>query len=164
MRDLAELMDPELVLPIGGREFRVSCSARQGLHLVQLLNEKPRLSDEQERDEIVFALGDTYEQMTEAGVSWPKIAVAGRVVMAHYGLSPEAGRMVWESAGGVLAGNPLPPPPEPIESGGDPSPQDLSAPGTYGPDDPGGGPYDEVTGVRDWYNPTPGKPRVRRNR
>lgn len=111
MRDLAELMDPELVLPIGGREFRVSCSARQGLHLVQLLNEKPRLSDEQEREEIVFALGDTYEQMTEAGVSWPKIAVAGRVVMAHYGLGPEAGRMVWESAGGVLAGNPLPPPP-----------------------------------------------------
>ena len=60
---------------------------------------------------LCFALGDTYEQMTEAGVSWPKIAVAGRVVMAHYGLSPEAGRMVWESAGGVLAGNPLPPPP-----------------------------------------------------
>ena len=86
MRDLAELMDPELVLPIGGREFRVSCSARQGLHLVQLLNEKPRLSDEQEREEIVFALGDTYAQMTEAGVSWPKIAVCGRVVMAHYGL------------------------------------------------------------------------------
>lgn len=24
-------------------------------------------------------------------------------------------------------------------------------PGTYGPDDPGGGPYDPTTGVRDWY-------------
>ena len=111
MRDLAELMDPELVLPIGGREFRVSCSARQGLHLVKLLNEKPRLTDEQEREEIRAALGATYHEMVDAGVSWEKIAVCGRVVMAHYGLSAEAGRMVWDSAGGVLAGNPLPPPP-----------------------------------------------------
>lgn len=111
MRDLAELMDPELVLPIGGREFRVSCSARLGLHLVQLLDEKPRLSDDQERAEIRLTLGGTYQQMVDAGVSWPKIAVAGRVAMAHFGLGPEAGRLVWESAGGVLSGNPLPPPP-----------------------------------------------------
>ncbi|QEX12129.1 helix-turn-helix transcriptional regulator [Rhodococcus erythropolis] len=28
---------------------------------------------------------------------------------------------------------------------------DLSAPGTYGEIDPGGGPYDEATGLREWY-------------
>ena len=28
------------------------------------------------------------------------------------------------------------------------------APGTYGADDPGGGPYDPGSGVRDWFNPT----------
>ncbi|MEZ5151684.1 helix-turn-helix domain-containing protein [Rhodococcus zopfii] len=28
---------------------------------------------------------------------------------------------------------------------------DTSLPGTYGPDDPGGGAYDEKTGIRDWY-------------
>ncbi len=28
-------------------------------------------------------------------------------------------------------------------------------PGTYGPDDPGGGQYDHATGVRDWYLPAP---------
>lgn len=111
MRDLAELMNPELVLPISGIEFRVSCSARQGLHLVQLFNDKPRLSDEQERDEILFALGDTYNEMIKAGISWPKIAIAGRVTMAHFGISPEAGQHVWNSAGGALSGNPLPPPP-----------------------------------------------------
>lgn len=33
--------------------------------------------------------------------------------------------------------------------------QDDSAPGTYSPDDPGGGPYNEKTGIRDWYNPSP---------
>lgn len=59
----------------------------------------------------------------------------------------------WWCAGGKSPA----PTPEPIESGGETVPQDLSAPGTYGPDDPGGGPYDEVTGVRDWYNATPGK-------
>lgn len=28
-----------------------------------------------------------------------------------------------------------------------------SRPGTYGDSDPGGGPYDEKTGLREWYNP-----------
>lgn len=28
-------------------------------------------------------------------------------------------------------------------------------PRAYGPDDPGGGPYDPETGLRDWYNPDP---------
>ncbi|EOI0552173.1 hypothetical protein ACMF9N_001830, partial [Campylobacter jejuni] len=34
-------------------------------------------------------------------------------------------------------------------------------PGAYGPDDPGGGPYDPETGLRDWYAPqtnAPGAP------
>lgn len=110
MRDLAELMDPELVLPIGGREFRVSCSARQGLHIMMLLSSEVRLDDEQERAEIIYVLGDTYHEMVDAGVSWPKIVLAGRVAMAFV-LRPERAQQVWESAGGVLAGNPLPPPP-----------------------------------------------------
>ncbi|MDH6283278.1 helix-turn-helix domain-containing protein [Prescottella agglutinans] len=33
---------------------------------------------------------------------------------------------------------------------------DTSLPGTYGPDDPGGGLYDPETGVRDWYYENPG--------
>lgn len=51
-------------------------------------------------------------------------------------------------------GKSVAPTPEP-ERGGEPVPQDLSAPGTYGPDDPGGGPYDEVTGIREWYDAKP---------
>ena len=111
MRDLAELMNPELVLPIGGREFRVSCSARQGLHLVELMASKPSLNDEQERAEILFALGDSYQQMVDAGISWPKIALAGRTVMFWHGLGPQFGQRFWDTAGGVLPGNPLPPSP-----------------------------------------------------
>lgn len=34
--------------------------------------------------------------------------------------------------------------------------EDDSQPGTYGPDDPGGGAYDHATGVRDWYYASPG--------
>jgi hypothetical protein len=111
MRDLAELMNPELVLPIGGREFRVSCSAEQGLHITLLLSSGAKLDDDQERAEIMFILGDTYQQLEEAGVSWPKIALAGRAAMFHFGISPEAGQFAWNSAGGALSGNPLPPPP-----------------------------------------------------
>ena len=36
-------------------------------------------------------------------------------------------------------------------------PNDLSAPGTYEPDDPGGGPYDPATGLREWYRIEPEK-------
>ncbi|NMM84315.1 hypothetical protein B2J88_08070 [Rhodococcus sp. SRB_17] len=120
MRDLAELMNPELVLPIGGIEFRVSCSAEQGLHITLLLNSGAKLDDDQERAEIMFILGDSYQQMVDAGISWPKIALAGRVAMFHFGISPEAGQRAWNSAGAVLSGNPLPPPPKQLRLGATP--------------------------------------------
>ncbi|MGM5065731.1 DUF7426 family protein [Rhodococcus qingshengii] len=129
MRDLAETWDPDLILPIGGYEFRVSCTARQGMHLVHLLDEKPRLTDTQEREEILYILGDTYQQMVDVGISWPKIAVAGRVAMAFFGMGPEAGRIVWETAGGVLAGNPLPPSPKQTRVGANLSRKIFQRPG-----------------------------------
>jgi hypothetical protein len=42
--------------------------------------------------------------------------------------------------------------------------KDLSAPGTYGPDDPGGGPFVESSGVREWYNLPTAKPATRQTR
>ncbi|MDA3633988.1 MULTISPECIES: helix-turn-helix domain-containing protein [Rhodococcus] len=33
--------------------------------------------------------------------------------------------------------------------------QDLSLPGTYGPTDPGGGPWIEKYQLREWFNPSP---------
>ena len=55
--------------------------------------------------------------------------------------------------GGRSTGGKPPAPTPELDGGGDPSPQDLSAPGTYGPDDPGGGPWIEAYGSRLWYNP-----------
>ncbi|NKU27231.1 hypothetical protein GS886_26310 [Rhodococcus hoagii] len=76
-------------------------------------------------------LGDTYQQMVDDGLSWPKIAVAGRTALFWFGISPEAGRRYWESVGGVAPGNPIPRRRARRRRGR--AEVDLSAPGTYGP-------------------------------
>ncbi|MFE7746873.1 hypothetical protein [Nocardia sp. NPDC057455] len=48
-----------------------------------------------------------------------------------------------------------------VGSGGEP---DLSAPGTYGPDDPGGGEFLPKFGIRAWYNDLSLAPNARRER
>ncbi|AUS31710.1 hypothetical protein C1M55_11725 [Rhodococcus qingshengii] len=108
MRDLAELMDPELTLNIEGQEFRVSCSARQGLHVSLMMTEKPVLTDAQELEEVRFILGDTWQQMVDAGISEPKRILAGRTAMVYFGYDKAVGRAFGEG-GGVTPGNPLPP-------------------------------------------------------
>ncbi|NKU27237.1 hypothetical protein GS886_26340 [Rhodococcus hoagii] len=91
MDDLAAFMDPTLRLPIGGRDYTIECSAWQGLHLHRLFSEPGRiLDDNAERAEILQMLGDTYQQMVDDGLSWPKIAVAGRTALFWFGISPEA--------------------------------------------------------------------------
>lgn len=51
----------------------------------------------------------------------------------------------WLAGQTKLEGVSIPPRPEGAE-------EDTSLPGTYGPDDPGGGPRVEASGVRRWYN------------
>lgn len=109
MRDLAEFMQPDLVLPIRGREYVVTCTAWQGLHLYHLLTTSPTLSDEQEQTEILQMLGDTHQRMVDDGLPWAVIVHAARAAMLHYGHSESAGVLVWQ--GGGLPGNPIPPPP-----------------------------------------------------
>ena len=109
MDDLAAFMDPVLHLPIGGVEYRVSCNAYQGLRVTRLITEGMSLNDEQERAEIIAILGDTYQQMLNNGVSWPKIVHAGRTAIFHFGYSPTVGQRIWESVD--VSGNPIPPSP-----------------------------------------------------
>lgn len=110
MRDLADLMDPALHLPIGGVDYTVNCTAHQGLHLTRLFADGIRLDDKQERAEIEQMLGDTYRQMVADKVPWAKIVAAGRTAMFHFGHSPAAGEAIWNSGG--LPGNPAPPKPK----------------------------------------------------
>ncbi|NKU14727.1 hypothetical protein GS928_16335 [Rhodococcus hoagii] len=118
MDDLAAFMDPTLRLPIGGRDYAIECSAWQGLHLHRLFGEPGLvLDDTAERAEILQMLGGTYQQMVDDGLSWPKIAVAGRTALFWFGISPDAGRRYWESVGGVAPGNPIPPSPSQATAG-----------------------------------------------
>lgn len=111
MRDLADLMDPALHLPIDGHDYTITCTAHQGLHLVQMFAEGLHLNDAQERAEIRRMLGDTYQQMQANGVSWPRIVRAGRAAMFHFGVNPEVGEEIWTT--GTMQGKALPPPPKP---------------------------------------------------
>lgn len=115
MRDLDDLMDPDLHLPIKGRDYAISCSARQGLHLHRLITTGAKLDDEQERAEVLQMLGPTYQQMDDDGVAWPVIAHAARVAMLWFGHSEAAGQAMWESAG--VPGNPIPPSPKQARMG-----------------------------------------------
>lgn len=115
MDDLASFMDPDLRLPIRGREYAIHCSAWQGLHLHRLIVTGARLSDDQERAEVLQMLGDTYQQMVDDGIGWPTIAHAGRVAILWFGHSEAAGQALWESGG--APGNPIPPSPKQARMG-----------------------------------------------
>lgn len=115
MDDLEALLDPDLTLPIDGNHFRVRCSARQGLRVTRLVALGLELDDQQERIEVRAILGDAYTQLTEAGVSWPRIAFAGRTAILHYGHSPDLAARYWESGG--TPGNPIPPSPNQVAMG-----------------------------------------------
>lgn len=110
MDDLDALMDPALPLPIGGVEYRVHCSAHQGLHLFRLFESGLRLNDDTERAEIQRMLGPAYQQMLDNKVPWPSIVRAGRTAIFHFGHSPKLGERIWKS--GDVSGNPIPPKPK----------------------------------------------------
>lgn len=109
MRDLADLLDPALRLPIRGKEYRVECSAYQGLRLHRLIATGVNLTDDQERDEIITTLGDAYQQMLDDRIPWALISHAGRTAIFWFGHSPELGQKIW--AMGDTPGNPIPPSP-----------------------------------------------------
>lgn len=115
MRDLAELLDPALPLPIAGVEYRVECSAWHGLHLHTLFGAGTVLNDDEEKIEILAILGPAYEQMLADGVSWARICHAGRSAMLWFGHSPALGQKMWESGG--VSGNPIPPSPHQTRMG-----------------------------------------------
>lgn len=115
MHDLDALMDPDLHLPIAGKDYRITCSAWQGLHLHRLISSGAILSDDEERAEILQMLGDTYQQMVDDDIRWPTIVHAGRTAILWFGHSEAAGAALWERLG--APGNPIPPSPKQARMG-----------------------------------------------
>lgn len=108
--DLRTFFDPDLLLPVGGTEYRIPCpTAEQGLALkARMLSPKP-LSNEEELRLLQQICGDELWDQLKRELSWPKVIHVARTGLVHYGYGPESAVVYWEK--GLDAGNPLPPPP-----------------------------------------------------
>lgn len=157
-----EWLDSGLILPIGGREFRVEPpSALTILRLHRLMAEKKRRwTSATERAEIERVLGHTWNEMSTAGVPELKALHAGRVAITHFTDSAENALATWKF-------EPIPDRAEPpvapkrkptiwLVDTTDPSVEDP--PGTINDMDPGGGPYRPEYGDRLWYGPQEAAP------
>ena len=95
-RDLTEFYDPDLVLPIGGVEYRIPSPGiveADRLRSIVLT----ALTAEQEHDEIVKILGPVRAQMAADGVPDTMAVFAGRTALMHFGGSPVLGQRYWHT-------------------------------------------------------------------
>lgn len=142
--DVDEYLDPGFRITIGEREFRVGApSAATVLRLHRKLVTKPEWSLPAELDEIRKLLGNAWDDLVSAEIAELKILHVGRAVIAKHALDADAAIEYWTT--GTIGAKPVETEP--------PKPKDDSVPGRYGPFDPGGGPYREEFGDREWYNP-----------
>lgn len=108
--DLRQFFDPDLLLPVGGTEYRIPCpTAEQGLALkARMLSHKP-MSNDEELQTLQQLCGDELWERLKRELSWPKVIHVARTGLVHYAYGPESAVVYWEK--GLDAGNPLPPPP-----------------------------------------------------
>jgi hypothetical protein len=124
-RDLGEFFDPDLLLPINGKEYRIaSPNAEAGLRLRTLFAapDATTWSDDDELAEVMGLLGATknddgewvggaWSEMAADGIAWPAIWHAGRTALMHFGMSPTLAEVHWVTGAGDQ-GNPTPPAPK----------------------------------------------------
>lgn len=95
LRDLTEFFDPDLHLPIDGKDYRIpAVSKDEADRLARLLVDKT-LTEAQEKAEREHILGPALEQMKAAGLPDPVITHAGRTAIFHYGGGPKLGASHW---------------------------------------------------------------------
>ncbi|QDH47619.1 tail assembly chaperone [Gordonia phage Madeline] len=124
--------------------------------------------------------GGIYQEMADDGLSWEEIIHAGKTALFNAGLGRTLAEVFWET--GLAeddSGNSVPPKPggdsrarvpeQGHEAGSEEGGTEENGgeeghlrkgryglfdprPKAYGEDDPGGGDYDPVTGMRDWYS------------
>lgn len=109
LEEAAAWLDGDLILPIGGKKYRVpEYNAEIGLRVEAVLNagntlrgdgavpERHRqlLSDEGEKNLYADVLGPAYEPLLTA-VSWPMLKHCALTAMFHFNISPEYAEMYW---------------------------------------------------------------------
>ncbi|OZC55060.1 hypothetical protein CH289_07650 [Rhodococcus sp. RS1C4] len=164
MSDAHDFLNPHMPALVAGKTYEVGgVTAEQGLrlHLMFATPGEMLWSDDELIEQMRLLLGDMWDVMLDDGVSWPELLHVARTALIWYGQSAHAGALFWD-----YFDREHEPAPPVDESEPEPEwPEDGEAPGSRGPDDPGGGPYDEATGLRDWYYPenygktTPAGPR-----
>ena len=123
LRDLSEVLDPDLCLPIRGKTYRVPpVDAETGLRLQRLAEHTAKiahaidngespdaeaLGDDSELDLYRDALGTAYEEMLADRVPFAWLKVAGITAWLHAAVDAEQAEAYWNSAGDpeALAGN-----------------------------------------------------------
>ncbi|MGW1679394.1 DUF7426 family protein [Saccharopolyspora sp. NPDC002376] len=118
LRDLSEVLDPGLSLPISGTTYTVPPpDAETGLRLqrlsdwmmtaaaaVQSGSDAPTpgeqlLSDSEELDLYRDSLGTAYDEMIADAVAWPWLKVAGMTAFTHWTVGAEQAQAIWEAGG-----------------------------------------------------------------
>lgn len=94
LRDLTEIFDPNLYLPIKGKSYRVAAvSKTEADRLRPLL--VTALSYDDERAEVAKVLGPTQDEMVADGITDAEIHHAGRTALMWFGGGPKLGAAHW---------------------------------------------------------------------
>jgi hypothetical protein len=123
LEEAAAWLDGDLVLPIGGKTYKVpEPSAELGMRLEIILNvgrgveggprtagkmtdrQRQVLSDEEERDTYRDVLGPAYDAMVKDGVTWPRLKHAAITAMFHFLISPAVAEQHWNGGAGKATG------------------------------------------------------------
>lgn len=157
-----EWLDSGLILPIGGREFRVEPpSALTVLRLHRRLADDNRSwTSTEEREEIERLLGASWNEMVAAGIPELKAIHAGRTAITHFADSAANALATWKFQPTTDRVAPVATPRRKptvwMVDTTDPNVEDP--PGTINEMDPGGGPYRPEYGDRLWYRPAKDAP------
>lgn len=112
MRDLRDFYDPHLYATINGVKFRVDCpNAKDGFRLRALMADPKRAAEVNEMETINMLFkgtlsddptempsGGLWDELADAGVTWPEMIHLGITAIHFYGLGEEVAMRWWNHA------------------------------------------------------------------
>lgn len=106
--DLREFYDPALVLPIGGKTYRIAAPSQADTLAVRAVLQGAEVSDGEYLDRIMALLGAAraedgaysgglVDEMTADGLSWPELLRVAETAALHFGESETRARAWWSA-------------------------------------------------------------------